>query len=90
MGLFWLSTVPITNGTVATVFGVKHMSMLAGIVFFTHQLGSFAGGWMGGWLYDRTGSYDIAWGIAIGLSIVAAVLNWPITERTRAERRAAI
>ena len=90
IGLFWLSTVPLTNGTVASVFGVKHMSMLAGIVFFTHQLGSFAGGWMGGWLYDRTGSYDIAWGIAIGLSIVAAVLNWPITERTLAERRAAI
>ncbi len=90
MGLFWLSTVPLTNGTVASVFGVKHMSMLAGIVFFAHQLGSFAGGWMGGWLYDRTGSYDIAWGIAIGLSILAAVLNWPITERTLAERRAAI
>lgn len=90
MGLFWLSTVPLTNGTVAAVFGVKHMSMLAGIVFFAHQLGSFAGGWMGGWLYDRTGSYDVAWGIAIGLSIVAAVLNWPITERTLAERRAAI
>ena len=90
MGLFWLSTVPLTNGTVASVFGVKHMSMLAGIVFFAHQLGSFAGGWMGGWLYDRTGSYDIAWGIAIGLSILSAVLNWPITERTLAERRAAI
>lgn len=90
MGLFWLSTVPLTNGTVASVFGVKHMSMLAGIVFFAHQLGSFAGGWMGGWLYDRTGSYDIAWGITIGLSILAAVLNWPITERTLAERRAAI
>lgn len=88
MGLFWLSTVPLTNGTVAAVFGVKHMSMLAGIVFFAHQLGSFAGGWMGGWLYDRTGSYDVAWGIAIGLSILAAVLNWPITERTLAERRA--
>jgi MFS family permease len=90
MGLFWLSTVPLTNGTVASVFGVKHMSMLAGIVFFAHQLGSFAGGWMGGWLYDRTGSYDIAWGVAIGLSILSAVLNWPITERTLAERRAAI
>jgi MFS family permease len=88
MGLFWLSTVPLTNGTVAAVFGVKHMSMLAGIVFFAHQLGSFAGGWMGGWLYDRTGSYDMAWGIAIGLSVLAAVLNWPITERSLAERRA--
>ena len=90
MGLFWLSTVPLTNGTVASVFGVKHMSMLAGIVFFAHQLGSFAGGWMGGWLYDRTGSYDMAWGIAIGLSILAAVLNWPITERTLAQRRASL
>ncbi len=87
MGLFWLSTVPLTNGTVAAVWGVKHMSMLGGIVFFAHQLGSFAGGWMGGWLYDRTGSYDIAWGIAIALSLVAAALNWPITERTLAERR---
>lgn len=88
MGLFWLSTVPLTNGTVAAVFGIKHMSMLAGIVFFAHQLGSFAGGWMGGWLYDRTGSYDIAWGVAVGLSILAAALNWPITERTLSERRA--
>lgn len=88
MGLFWLSTVPLTNGTVAAVFGVKHMSMLAGIVFFAHQLGSFAGGWLGGLLYDRTGSYDIAWGIAIGLSLVAALLNWPITERSLAQRRA--
>ncbi|SFD15270.1 MFS transporter [Tropicimonas isoalkanivorans] len=89
MGLFWLSTVPLTNGTVATVFGVKHMSMLGGIVFFAHQLGSFAGGWLGGWLYDRTGNYDAAWGIAIGLSLVSVLLNWPITERTLAERRAA-
>ena len=88
MGLFWLSTVPLTNGTVASVWGVKHMSMLGGIVFFAHQLGSFAGGWMGGWLYDRTGNYDMAWGVAIALSLIAAVLNWPITERSLAERRA--
>lgn len=89
MGLFWLSTVPLTNGTVAAVWGLKHMSMLAGIVFFAHQLGSFAGGWMGGWLYDRTGSYDAAWGVAIALSLIAAALNWPITERSLTERRAA-
>ena len=81
MGLFWLSTVPLTNATVASVWGVKHMSMLGGIVFFAHQLGSFAGGWMGGWLYDRTGNYDMAWGVAIGLSVIAAALNWPISER---------
>ena len=90
MGLFWLSTVPLTNGTVAAVWGVKHMSMLGGIVFFAHQLGSFAGGWMGGWLYDQTGSYDLAWAIAIVLSLIAAVLNWPITERTLAQRRALV
>lgn len=89
MGLFWLSTVPLTNGTIAAVWGVKHMSMLGGIVFFAHQLGSFAGGWMGGWLYDATGSYDLAWGVAIALSLLAALLNWPITERTLAQRRAA-
>jgi MFS family permease len=90
MGLFWLSTVPLTNGTVAAVWGVKHMSMLGGIVFFAHQLGAFAGGWMGGWLYDATGSYDMAWGIAIVLSLIAALLNWPITERTLAQRRATV
>lgn len=87
MGLFWLSTIPLTNGVVASVWGIKHMSMLGGVVFFGHQLGSFAGGWMGGWLYDRTGSYDIAWGFTIALSLIAAVLNWPITERTLAQRR---
>lgn len=90
IGLFWLSTVPLTNGTVAAEWGVKHMSMLGGIVFFAHQLDSFAGGWMGGWLYDATGSYDIAWGIAIPLSLVAAALNWPIIERKLAQRRATL
>jgi MFS family permease len=89
MGLFWLSTVPLTNGTVASVWGVRHMAMLGGFVFFAHQLGSFAGGWMGGWLYDRTGSYDMAWGVAIALSLVSALLNWPIKETSVADRRAA-
>lgn len=88
MGLLWLSTVPLTNGTVASVFGVKHMSMLGGIVFFAHQLGSFMGGWMGGWLYDRTGNYDMAWGVAIALSLISVLLNWPITERNLETRRA--
>ncbi len=80
MGLFWLSTVPLTNGFVAAVFGVKNMSMLAGIVFFAHQVGGFLGGWVGGYLYDRLGSYDVTWGLAIALSLVAAVLNAPIRE----------
>lgn len=80
MGLFWLSTVPLTNGTVASIFGVRNMSMLAGFVFFSHQLGSFAGGWLGGYLYDSTGSYDVAWGVAVGLSLLAALLHVPIRE----------
>ncbi len=88
MGLFWLSTVPLTNGTVASVWGVKHLSMLGGVVFFAHQLGSFAGGWLGGWLFDRTGSYDAAWVVAIGLSLIAALLNWPIRERAIVPERA--
>ncbi len=87
MGLFWLSTVPLTNGTVASVWGVRHMSMLGGVVFLAHQLGSFAGGWMGGLLYDRTGSYNAAWGVAIGLSVVAALLNLPIRETAVADRK---
>lgn len=81
MGLLWLSTVPLTNGTVATMFGVRNLSMLAGIVFLFHQLGSFLGGWLGGYLYDTTGSYDLVWQISILLSLLAAALNWPVRER---------
>lgn len=81
MGLLWLSTVPLTNGTVATLFGVRNLSMLAGIVFLFHQLGSFLGGWLGGYLYDHTGSYDLVWQISILLSLMAAALNWPVRER---------
>ena len=80
MGLLWLSTVPLTNGTVATLFGVRNLSMLGGIVFLFHQLGAFLGGWMGGYLYDHTGSYDLVWQIAVLLSLLAAVLNWPVRE----------
>ena len=81
MGVFWLSTVPLTNGVVASLFGVKNLAMLGGIVFFAHQVGSFLGGWLGGLIYDRTGSYDIAWGIAIALSVIATLLNLPIKEQ---------
>jgi len=81
MGLLWLSTVPLTNGIVATIFGVANMSMLGGVVFLFHQLGAFLGGWLGGYLYDIAGSYDIVWMIAMGLSVVAALLNLPIKER---------
>lgn len=81
MGLLWLSTVPLTNGTVATLFGVRNLSMLGGIVFLFHQLGAFLGGWMGGYVYDRTGSYDLVWQIAVLLSLLAAALNWPVREQ---------
>ncbi|HEX9399596.1 MAG TPA: MFS transporter [Anaeromyxobacter sp.] len=80
MGLLWLSTVPLTNGTVAAVFGVKNMSMLGGVVFFFHQLGAFLGGWLGGRVYVVTGSYDVVWSLSIGLAVVAALLNVPIRE----------
>lgn len=81
MGLLWLSTVPLTNGTIATLFGVQHLSMLAGIAFLFHQLGSFAGGWLGGWVYDHSGNYDLAWQISIILGLIAALLNLPIKEQ---------
>jgi len=80
MGLLWLSTVPPTNATVAQIFGVAHLSMLGGFVFFSHQIGSFMGVWLGGYLYDRTGSYDIVWYIAIALGIFAALVNLPVKE----------
>ncbi|MCH4810459.1 MFS transporter [Vreelandella neptunia] len=81
MGLLWLSTVPLTNGIVASVFGVRHLSMLGGIVFLFHQLGSFMGVWLGGYFYDLTGNYDTVWQIAIVLSVVAAALHWFINEK---------
>ncbi len=80
MGVLWLSTVPPTNATVAQIFGVAHLSMLGGFVFFSHQVGSFMGVWLGGFLYDRTGSYDIVWYIAIALGIFAGLINLPIKE----------
>jgi MFS family permease len=80
MGLLWLSTVPPTNATVAQIFGVAHLSMLGGFVFFSHQIGSFLGVWLGGYLYDRTGSYDIVWYLAIALGIFAALVNLPVRE----------
>jgi len=80
MGVLWLSTVPPTNAVVAQIFGVAHLSMLSGFVFFSHQIGSFLGVWLGGLLYDRTGSYDIVWLIAIGLGVAAALVNLPVRE----------
>jgi predicted MFS family arabinose efflux permease len=81
MGFLWLSTVPLTNGIVAQIFGVKYLTTLSGLVFFSHQLGSFCGAFFGGYLYDQTGSYQIVWLIAIGLGIFAGLVNLPIREQ---------
>ncbi|HAX21650.1 MAG TPA: MFS transporter [Hydrogenophaga sp.] len=80
MGVLWLSTVPPTNAVVAQIFGVAHLSMLGGFVFFSHQIGSFMGVWLGGVLYDQTGSYDIVWYISIALGVFAALINLPVRE----------
>ncbi|MGD9913566.1 MAG: MFS transporter [Rhizobiaceae bacterium] len=81
MGLLWLSTVPPTNSLVAIMFGTRHLAMLGGIVFFSHQIGSFLGVWLGGYLYDRYGTYDPVWWLGVGLGIFAAIVHWPIVER---------
>ena len=90
MGLLWLSTVPVTNAAIAQIFGVAHLSMLSGFVFLSHQVGSFLGVWLGGLLYDRTGSYDIVWYIAIVLGIFAALINFPVKENAIARGTGAI
>lgn len=81
IGFLWLATVPLTNGIIAQVFGVAYLSMLGGFVFFSHQIGSFLGAWLGGVLFDRTGSYDIVWTIIIGLGVLAMAINLPIDQR---------
>jgi MFS family permease len=81
LGLLWLSTVPPTNGIVAQVFGVRYLAMLSGVTFFSHQIGSFLGAWLGGKLFDTLGSYDPVWYISIALGVIAALVNLPIDER---------
>ena len=71
---------PPTNAVVAQMHGVRHLSMLGGIVFFSHQIGSFMGVWLAGRLYDASGSYQVVWWLAIALGVVAAALNFPIRE----------
>ena len=81
MGLLWLSTVPPTNGLVAIMFGTRHLSMLGGVVFLSHQIGSFLGVWLGGYLYDQFHTYDPVWWLGVVLGLFAAVMHWPISER---------
>jgi predicted MFS family arabinose efflux permease len=89
MGVLWLSTVPLTTGIVAQVFGVRYMATLFGVVFFSHQVGSFLGVWLGGWIYDATGSYDPMWWAGIVLGVAAALVHLPIDERPLARLQTA-
>lgn len=87
MGLLWLSTVPATNAIVAQIYGVRYLGMLSGLVFFSHQIGSFLGVWLGGRLFDLSGSYDTVWAICIVLGLIAALINLPVDERSLESRR---
>lgn len=89
LGLLWLGTVPLTSGLVAQIFGPAYMSMLYGVIFLSHQLGSFLGVWLGGRIFDATGSYDPVWWAAVVLGVVAALLHWPIADRPLARQPAA-
>ena len=80
MGLLWLSTVPPTNALVAIMFGTRHLGLLGGIVFLSHQFGSFLGVWLGGYLYDLYGSYDGVWWLGVALGLFAAIVHWPVRE----------
>ena len=81
MGVLWLSTVPLTTGIVGQIFGVRYLATLFGMVFLSHQLGSFLGVWLGGWLFDATGSYDGVWWAGVALGLAAALIHLPIDER---------
>tara|TARA_B100000676_G_scaffold207407_1_gene203579 strand:- start:1 stop:1191 length:1191 start_codon:yes stop_codon:yes gene_type:complete len=84
MGLLWLATVPLTSGIVAQIFGTRYFSMLFGVVMMSHQFGSFAGAWVGGYIYDVTGTYDLMWLAAAVVGLLATALHWPIREASQA------
>jgi MFS family permease len=87
MGLLWLGTVPLTSSIVAQIFGTRHFSMLFGVVFMSHQIGGFIGAWLGGYIYDATGSYDLMWTVSVGLALAAVALHWPISDKPLARLR---
>ena len=81
MGLLWLGTVPLTTGLLTQIFGVRYISTLFGFVFLGHQIGSFLGVWLGGYIFDTTRSYDLIWICAMALGVMSALLHWPIDDR---------
>lgn len=81
MGALWLATVPLTSGLVAHIYGLRYMGTLYGIVFFSHQLGSFLGVWLGGRMYDITGNYTMVWWVGVGVGAFSAIVHLPIRER---------
>ena len=89
MGFLWFGVAPLMTGAVVEMFGLKWQAMIGGLAFMVHQFGSFLGAWLGGRLYDSTGSYDLVWYIAIGLGVVAALLNLPVKEAPIARSRPA-
>ena len=85
IGLLWLSTVPLTSGLVALMFGTRYVGMLFGFVFLSHQIGAFIGVWLGGVVYDATGTYDLMWWLCVALGLFAALIHLPIQERRARE-----
>ena len=83
MGALWLATVPLTSGLIAHIYGLRYMGTLYGIVFFSHQLGSFFGVWLGGLMYDFSGSYDAVWWVGIGVGAFSAIIHLPVRETPR-------
>ncbi len=89
MGALWLATVPLTSGLVAHIYGLRYMGTLYGLVFFSHQLGSFLGVWLGGTLYDSTGSYVAVWWVGVGVGLLSAIVHLPINETPMGQRKVA-
>jgi predicted MFS family arabinose efflux permease len=88
IGLLWLSTVPPTSGLVALMFGTRWMATLFGFAFFSHQVGGFLGVWLGGFLFERTGSYNVVWWLSVALGLISAIINLPIVEKPVPRRTA--
>lgn len=84
MGALWLATVPLTSGLVAHLYGLRYMGTLYGIVFLSHQIGSFLGVWLGGALYDATGGYELVWWVGVGVGALSAIVHLPVREEPRA------